>query len=100
MKLKTAKKTLGGLVVLLVVYILIYVVLSINGKYQPLFVGANGVKEHAWAPLGFYDPDHPWKGSGTALDNPGMKTGGWNEFMLIFFYPLWNIDIRHFHDKV
>jgi hypothetical protein len=100
MKSKITIKVFGGLVALFVVYVLIYVVFSVNGQYQPFNVGANGVKAHAWAPLGFYDPNHPWKRSMTAQENPGMKTGGWSEFMLIIFYPLWNIDIRHFHDKV
>jgi hypothetical protein len=83
---------------LFVVYVLTYLVLTFNGGYQPISVGASHVKEYAWAPLGFYDPDHAWKNSSYAHHHPTEKTGGWNQMMLVF-YPLWFIDVRYIHTE-
>jgi hypothetical protein len=80
---------------LMFAYILTYVVLSVNGRYQPLGIHLT-YTEYGWAPWGFYDPDHPWPGSRGARRNPGGKTGVWNHMMYVFA-PLWIVDIRWIH---
>lgn len=45
---------------MLAVYILVYVLLSCNGRYEPIAIGLNGVKCHSWAPRGFY-ADLTWR---------------------------------------
>jgi hypothetical protein len=82
---------------LVLVYVLLYSGLSIAGRYQPISVGIDQVKGYAWAPFGFYDPDHAWRGSGYAVRHPSEKTGGWSRFMVRTFYPLWLIDARYIH---
>ena len=80
-------------------YGLIYSVLSLCGKYQPISVGAAGVKDYAWAPLGFYDADHAWPRSAYAVRHPTEKTGGWSTAMMLMFYPLWYSDARYIHSE-
>jgi hypothetical protein len=82
-----------------IAYVIAYAILSANGRYQPLAFGLNGVKGYAWAPWGFYDPDHPWENSVAARKNPGAKTGGWNTKMIYFFMPLWELDRFFIHDQ-
>jgi len=52
---------------------------------------------YAWAPPGFYDPEHPWPGSMIAVHNPAGKTGGWSRKAILAFYPLWVLDTRYVH---
>ena len=80
-------------------YVLVYSVLSLCGKYQPISVGAAGVKDYAWAPSGFYDPDHAWSGSAYAVRHPTEKTGGWSRAMMLVFFPLWYLDARYIHSE-
>ncbi len=87
-------KILGGLVL---IYVLVYSALSIFGCYQPLSVGTFEVKEFAWAPFGFYDPDHAWKGSSYAVHHPTEKTGGWHGTLTWAFLPLWTLDCGFIH---
>ena len=87
------------IIAILLLYVLSYVVLSVNGCYQPLSVGLNGAKSYAWAPLGFYDPDHAWKNSFYAQQHPAEKTGGWRPFMWLAFLPLWELDFRCIHTE-
>jgi hypothetical protein len=83
---------------LVATYILIYLVLSFNGQYQPSAVGSTGVKEYAWSPLGYYDANHPWEGSIAALHSKTNVYGGWNNgFLWNLFYPLYRIDTTFFH---
>lgn len=84
---------------LLLVYVLTYVALSLAGRYQPGGVGAHGVKWYDWAPYGFFDPTHPWKGSLRAREHPTEKTGGWRSYIMTVFIPLWFYDIHCFHNE-
>ena len=72
---------------LLAVYILIYAALSIFGSYQPTMVGTFGVEQYQWAPLGFYNSNHP----------AHSKNMGWSSFMCYTFLPLWIVDVYFIH---
>jgi hypothetical protein len=89
-KLAIASKIVGGIFAA-------YVLLSLNGGYQPSCVGASGVKWYEWAPFGFYDPDHAWEGSSYAVHHPTEKTGGWNRTMMWTFLPLYYVDDQFIH---
>src|ERR1035437_5521948 len=77
--LKKVAKYFGALIIL---YVVIYVVLSLFGKYQPSTVGANNETGYGWSPLGFYDPKHPAKGTWAAEHSQDKKTGGWSSVMV------------------
>ena len=82
--------------VILVSYILIYVLLSVNGGYQPSSLEYGGRIGYSWAPLGFYTPR-------TLLPSAtGAKvvTGGWKASMVLTFYPLWMTDICYIHKSM
>jgi hypothetical protein len=83
--------------VLLLAYILAYSALSVFGRYQPMTVDVNGVMGYAWAPVGFYDPGHAWPHSTYAVRHPTEKTGGWHDFMMWAFLPLWTFDNELVH---
>lgn len=55
-------------------YIAIYATLSMYGRYEPISVGAAGVKEWTWAPLGFH------------------RRGEWNYVLAVPFMPLFICD--------
>jgi len=79
-------------------YVSVYVILSANGKYQPELVDLQGVQLYTWAPLGYYDANHPWKGSQAAIISKATIYGGWkNTFLVQVFYPLYRIDISYIH---
>jgi hypothetical protein len=83
---------------LAVTYVLVYVILSANGAYQPELVGLHGVELYTWAPLGYYDANHPWKGSQAAKISKATIYGGWKNTLLVqAFYPLYRIDISYIH---
>ena len=84
---------------LVVVYVLAYSGFSVFGRYQPIAVGTFGVEEFAWAPFGFYDPDHAWEGSSYAAHHPTEKTGGWHRAMMWTFVPLWMLDCQFIHKR-
>lgn len=84
---------------ILIAYLTAYAILSVRGRYEPSVVGLNGVKSYSWAPYGFYDPDHPWKGSFSARRHPEEKTGGWNTCLEAAFAPLVYFDVHCFHNK-
>ncbi|GEM_PF-3045861 len=96
------KKQKFGLVFLIfvAVYVLIYAILSINGRYQPAAVNLRGIMWSSWAPAGFYDAEHPWPGSVEARKSPNQKTGGWRASMIYAFLPLWEIDVHFIHKKI
>jgi hypothetical protein len=94
---KTLRRFLKCFCWFIAAYILIYVVLSAFGSYQPFTVGTFGVKQYLWAPRGFYDADHPWPGSAVAELSKDKKTGGWSSFMCWTFFPLWTIDASCIH---
>ena len=83
-----------------IIYIVIYAVLSLNGRYQPISTNLRGIEQYAWAPIGFYDPDHPWSGSIAARRSPENKAGGWNHVMMYAFAPLWVVDIHFIHENI
>ena|ERR1043165_4870639 len=85
------------LVSIVMLYVLVYTVLSANGQYQPEIVGVSDVKTYGWAPLGFYDANHPWKNSVAAQKSKATVYGGWNRFMVIIFYPLFYLDHTWLH---
>jgi hypothetical protein len=93
-KLAIASKIVG---VIFAIYILIYMVLSLNGSYQPDSYDLRGPMSYARAPCGFYDPNHAWKGSSYAVHHPTEKTGGWSTSMEISFLPLYCLDCEFIH---
>ena len=64
----------------LVVYVAVYVGLSVQGRYVPAIIGTNGVKSYGWAPLGF-----------------AAQNGRWIKFPLLFFYPVYLVDAHWWH---
>ena len=82
---------------LLSAYGFVYLCLSGCGQYQPASVGINHVEQYDWAPLGFYDPGHPWKGSLAAIRDKSTNFGGWNCFAIRIFYPLYELDRFFIH---
>jgi len=90
-------KVLRVIVALFMLYTLSYGVLSLCGRYQPLIIGAYGVKEYAWAPAGFYDAEHHWPHSVYAAHHPEEKIGGWRMYMMWSFGPLWWLDYHYIH---
>jgi hypothetical protein len=81
----------GGLVA---IYILVYVVLSLCGSYQPfVLISARVYEDSMWAPAGFYDPYHTPSGSVTTADR---HNGTWRRFAIVFG-PLWGLDTAYVH---
>jgi hypothetical protein len=64
---------------LIALYIVVYISISMHGRYEPAFIGCNGVKQYDWAPSGF------------------VNNYKWNTFMLKLFFPLHAIDLRYWH---
>lgn len=78
-------------------YVSCYLVLSLCGRYESTAMGADHVEAWAWAPLGFYDAEHPWRRSSYAVHHPTEKTGGWRMYMFWTFAPLWLLDHQFIH---
>lgn len=74
-------KTLACVSSLLFLYIVFYLYLSLNGRYEPETVGLNGVKSYIWAPK-YFVTDYKYN-------------NGW--FMV--YFPLHQIDIRFWHTR-
>ncbi len=53
-------KWVGGVLCVWVAYTLLYIVLSLNGRYEPFIIGLSGVKSYEWAPRGFVR-DYKWR---------------------------------------
>ncbi len=70
--------TIVGLL-LLGVYVGAYVVRSREGRFEPMFIGLNGVKGYGWAPAGF------------------VTNFKWDQSQMKFYYPLYLLDIRLWH---
>jgi len=96
-KHKIARNALLVITAIFLIYFFSYVVLSVSGQYQPIAVGIDHVELYAWAPFGFYDPDHAWRGSVYAIRHPTEKTGGWKYFPGRMYEPLWKFDCRFIH---
>lgn len=63
----------------LTIYVVSYLCLSVNGRFEPSVIGTNGVKCYDWAPYGFVD-DYRW-----------------NRPLMVFFLPLHALDDRCWH---
>ena len=87
-------KVVGGV---LLIYVLIYSVLSAFGSYQPKDVDVRGVMSYWWAPVGFNDAKHAWAGSSYAIRHLSEKTGGWRPIMFWTFLPLFYLDNQFIH---
>jgi hypothetical protein len=82
---------------ILIGYVVLYVCLSVRGQYQPASVGINHVEQYEWAPFGFYDPNHPWKGSLAGISSKTNVFGGWNIPLTKLFLPLYEFDHSYIH---
>lgn len=71
---KMRKGIISGSVAVLCVYVLIYLGLTLGGRYEAASVGPSHVKSWGWAPYGFHD--------GTF----------WRPKMMYFFAPLYVAD--------
>jgi hypothetical protein len=82
---------------LVISYILVYLLLSMCGRYRSEFEGGLGHWEEfsVWAPFGFYDPNHSPPGSAAAERE--MIIGTWRGSMVLFFCPLWIADTHYVH---
>ncbi|HRH99231.1 MAG TPA: hypothetical protein PLB55_25030 [Prosthecobacter sp.] len=60
-------------------YVISYIRISARGRFEPEFIGLNGVKRYGWAPDGF------------------VSEFKWDHSKLLFYYPLHFIDTRFFH---
>jgi hypothetical protein len=71
----------GALVAL---YVGVYVVLSVTGRYEPIEWGLRGPKSYQWAPRGFV---HEMR---------------WNTAMIAAFLPCWELDrfFWHWEDRM
>jgi hypothetical protein len=88
---------LVAVTLVLALYFGSYICLSALGRYEPDIVGAAGPKSYAWAPLGFYSRAGPWPGSVAAGRNGSRSLGGWNRSLVVFYFPLYNLDRQAFH---
>jgi hypothetical protein len=68
--------------VLLLLYVGIYLALSLQGRYEPACIGPAGVKWYAWEPRGYP----------TLLNQPK-----WRWVLRHAFSPLWVLDVRFWH---
>jgi hypothetical protein len=85
-------KYAGGLVAF---YVLVYVVLSLCGSYQPCdTISARIYEGSVWAPAGFYDPFHTASGS---ITTAAGRNGTWRRGFAIIFLPLWSLDVGYVH---
>ena len=66
---------------LLALYAFVYLLLSLNGRYEPIDWGVRGPKGYMWAPAGFVDD---------------LK---WRKPMIGTFLPFWEIDRFIWHSE-
>jgi hypothetical protein len=64
---------------MLFIYLGLYLILSLRGRYEPSVIGLGGVKSYRWAPQGFVD---------------GFI---WNRSLELAFFPIYLADIRLWH---
>ena len=67
----------------LAAYVGSYVARSARGRYEPMVIGLGGVKWYDWAPEGFVGDG--WE---------------WNETQIWWYYPLWQLDRRFWHQPL
>jgi len=71
---------------LLIVYILVYAVLSLNGQYAFTLSDLGRIEGFSWAPAGLY------------LKYPVTESEAkWDYYMICLFYPVWRVDETYFH---
>src|SRR5579864_7370137 len=70
-----------------VIYVLIYIILSLAGRYLPSTIENRGGEGYTWVPLGF----------STAPRKSQFELVDWNTSMLYIFYPLWYVDVGYIH---
>lgn len=76
-------------------YVLVYVLLSLCGSYQPLdTISARIYEGSTWAPAGFYDPYHTSSGS---ITTAARRNGTWQRGIATIFFPLWWLDVSYVH---
>lgn len=73
------KKIALGFVLVLSAYIGSYLLLSLNGIYEPGSIGLNGVKSYSWAPRGF------------------VTDYKWHRGLMVSYFPLYLMDRRYWH---
>ena len=78
---KRSRKILGFGGALLAAHTLVYLVLSLNGRYEPMGWGLSGVKDYQWAPVGF------------------VKDFKWRMPMIWIFLPDWEVDRFFWHTE-
>lgn len=76
---------------LLLLYVAVYLVLSVFGRYGRMAEGSTShwTKSSFWIPLGFYDASPP----------AGSSNSKWQEFLTKAFSPLYLVDLLYFHDR-
>ena len=79
LRTRRAKRAVMVTVAFILLYVVSYIVLSLNGQFEPSLIGTNGVKEYSWAPSGFVN-DYKW-----------------NRAYRNTFLPLWFIDTHCWH---
>ncbi len=92
---KLARSIAKYAVALVAFYVLVYVLLSLCGSYQPCdTISARIYEGYTWAPAGFYDPYHTPSGS---MTTPAGRNGTWRRGIATFFLPLWMVDASYVH---
>jgi len=76
---KKVKITLYSLLTVLLCYISSYLIVSINGIYEPSSVGLAGIKGYHWIPYGF------------TSDYKARR------YLFYTYFPLYMLDIRFWH---
>lgn len=76
---KTARRIAVGCGLFLICYVGSYVCLSAYGRFEPSFIGLNGVKAYDWAPAGV------------------VKHYRWRWGIIKFYLPLWYADRMFWH---
>jgi hypothetical protein len=71
---------------LLLVYILVYVSHSENGRYEIMMADIGRIEGFGWKPSGV-----------TFARDETKKEQHWDLAMFYFYYPLWRYDYAHFH---
>jgi hypothetical protein len=84
---KSQQGILLSLVTLLMIYVGIYAVLTINGRYEPEAMGASGVKWYGWWPRGFMKYE----------DSRRLRLTGKRVWMMNLYLPLLWCDREYWH---
>ena len=66
----------------LIMYLLSYFIMSLNGIYRPGCVGGNGIKWYDWMPAGYYSENLEFR-----------------RYVFNFYGPLWLLDKNYWHEE-